>query len=152
VTSAAKRPKTPFSALVLAGRSSWTGTVLFYPVSYSNGKALTPVYKVAAFNDQLRKRYATEMGGASSISVLREKLPNLPELAELDAFDAKVLNQADKIEVTLRVVTPAPSDWLDRTFGTPVQPTTFTLDMPDIPGDRAERGELVRLQRVAPNS
>jgi hypothetical protein len=152
VTSAAKRPKTPFSALVLAGRSSWTGTVLFYPVSYSNGKALTPVYKVAAFNDQLRKRYATEMGGASSISVLREKLPNLPELAELDAFDAKVLNQADKIEVTLRVVTPAPSDWLDRTFGAPVQPTTFTLDMPDIPGDRAERGELVRLQRVAPNS
>jgi hypothetical protein len=152
VTTAAKRPKTPFSALVIAGRSSWTGTVLFYPVNYSNGKSLTPVYKVAAFNDQLRKRYATEMGGASSISVLREKLPNLPELAELDAYDAKVLNQTDKIEMTLRVVTPAPSDWLDRVLRAPVQPTTLTLDMPDIPGDRVERGELVRLQRVAPSS
>ena len=152
VTTAAKRPKTPFSALVIAGRSSWTGTVLFYPVNYSNGKSLTPVYKVAAFNDQLRKRYATEMGGASSISVLRERLPNLPELAELDAYDAKVLNQTDKIEMTLRVVTPAPSDWLDRVLRAPVQPITLTLDMPDIPGDRVERGELVRLQRVAPSS
>jgi hypothetical protein len=152
VTTAAKRPKTPFSALVIAGRSSWTGTILFYPVNYSNGKSLTPVYKVAAFNDQLRKRYATEMGGASSISVLRERLPNLPELAELDAYDAKVLNQTDKIEMTLRVVTPAPSDWLDRALRAPVQPTTLTLDMPDIPGDRVERGELVRLRRVAPSS
>lgn len=137
---------------MIAGRSSWTGTDLFYPVNYSNGKALTPAYKVAAFNDQLRKRYATDMGGASSISVLRERLPNLPELAELDAYDAKVLNQADNIAVTLRVVTPAPSDWLDRALGPPVQPTTLTLDVPDIPGDRVERGELVRLRRVAPSS
>jgi hypothetical protein len=89
------------------------------------------------------------MGGASSISVLRERLPNLPELAELDAYDAKVLNQADNIAV--RVVTPAPSDWLDRALGAPVQPTTLTLDVPDIPGDRVERGELVRLRRVAPS-
>jgi hypothetical protein len=118
-------------------------------VNYSNGKALTPVYKVAAFDDQLRKRYATEMGGASSISVLRERLPNLPEL---DAYDAKVLNQTDKIEVTLRVVAPAPSDWLDRALGAPVLPTTLTLDMPDIPGDRVERGELVRLRRLASSS
>jgi hypothetical protein len=110
------------------------------------------VYKVAALNDQLRKRYATEMGGASSISVLRERLPNLPELAELDAYDAKVLNQADNIAVTLRVVTPASSDWLGRALGAPVQPTTLTLDVPDIPGDRVERGELVRLRRVAPSS
>jgi hypothetical protein len=26
----AERPKTPFSALVIAGRSAWSGTVLFY--------------------------------------------------------------------------------------------------------------------------
>lgn len=149
VATAAKRPKTPLSALVIAGRSSWTGTVLFYPMTYSNGKALTPVHKVAAFNDELRKRYATEMGGASSISVLRERLPNLPELAELDAYDAKVLNQNDKVEVTLRVVTPVPSGWLDRAFATRVQPTTLTLDMPDIPADRTASGELVRLRTAA---
>jgi hypothetical protein len=58
---------------VIAGRSSRTGTVLLYPVSYSNGKALTPVRKVAAFNDQLRQKYTTEMGGANSISVSARK-------------------------------------------------------------------------------
>jgi hypothetical protein len=31
----AQRPKAPFSALVIAGRSAWTNTVPFYPVSYS---------------------------------------------------------------------------------------------------------------------
>ena len=144
----AKRPKTPFSALVLAGRSAWTGTVLFYPVSYSNGKALTPVRKVAAFYNELRKKYANEMGGASSISVLREKLPNLPEFAEADAYEAKVLNQNDKVEVTLRLVTPPPSGWLDRMLGVPVQPIAFTLEMPEIPEQRLER-ELVRLRSAA---
>jgi hypothetical protein len=152
VAGADKRPKTPFSALVIAGRSSWTGTILFYPVSYSNGKALTPAHKVAAFNDELRKRYATEMGGASSISVLRERLPNLPEFAELDAYDAKVLNQNDKIEVTLRVVTPAPSGWLDRVLGRVVQPARLALDMPDIPGDYVAGGDLVRLRTASPSS
>ena len=144
----AKRPKAPFSALVIAGRSAWTGTVLFYPVSYSNGKALTPVRKVAAFNDGLRKKYASEMGGASSISVLREKRPDLPEFAELDAYGAKVLNQNDQVEMTLRLIRPVPTGWLDRALGTPVEPVTLTLDMPDIPGDRVARGELVRLRPV----
>ena len=143
----AKRPKTPFSALVIAGRSAWTGTVLFYPVSYSNQKALTPVRKVAALNDELRKKYGREMGGSSSISVLQEKYPNLPELADYDAYYAKVLNQNDQVEVTLKVIRPAPSGWLDRALGTQVQPVTLTLDMPDIPGDRT-RGELVRLRNV----
>src|SRR5215467_10902119 len=142
-----KRPKTPFSALVIAGRSAWTGTVLFYPVSYSNQKALTPVRKVAALNDELRKKYASEMGGGSSISVLREKRPDLPELVDYDAYYAKVLNQNDQVEVTLKVIRPAPSGWLDRALGTQVQPVTLTLDMPDIPGDRT-RGELVRLRNV----
>ena len=144
----AKRPMTPFSALVIAGRSAWTGTVLFYPVSYSNDKALTPVRKVAAFNDELRRKYASEMGGASSISVLREKRPDLPELAELDAYTAKVLNRNDKVEVTLKLIRPVQSGWLDRVLGTPVEPVTLTLDMPDIPTDRVARGELVRLRTV----
>jgi hypothetical protein len=143
-----KRPKTPFSALVIAGRSAWMGTVLFYPVSYSNEKALTPVRKVAAFNNELRKKYANEMGGASSLSILREKLPNLPEWAEQDAYDAKVLNQNDKVEATLRPMTPKPAGWLDRIFGTEVGPVRLGLEMPDIPGDRIARGELVRLQSL----
>ena len=143
-----KRPKAPFSALVIAGRSAWTGTVLFYPVSYSNGKALTPVRTVAAFNEELRKKYASEMGGAVSLNVLREKRPDLPELAELDAYRAKVLNQNDQVEMTLRLIRPVPTGWLDRVLGTPVEPVTLTLNMPDIPGDRVARGELVRLRNV----
>jgi hypothetical protein len=141
----AKRPKTPFSALVIAGRSAWTGTVLFYPVSYSNGKALTPVRKVAAFYDELRKKYASELGGASSISVLREKRPDLPELAEADAYDAKVLAPEGKVDLTLKLVTPAPSGWLDRVLNVAVAPIMFTLEMPEIPERRLER-ELVRLR------
>jgi hypothetical protein len=144
----AKRPKAPFSALVIAGRSAWTGTVLFYPVSYSNGKALTPVRTVAAFNEELRKKYASEMGGAVSLNVLREKRPDLPELAELDAYRAKVLNQNDQVEMTLRLIRPVPTGWLERALGMPVEPVTLTLNMPDIPGDRVARGELVRLRNV----
>ena len=143
----AKRPKTPFSALVIPGRAAWTGTVLFYPVSYSNDKALTPVARTRALNEALRTKYANEMGGASSISVLREKRPDLPEFAELDAYRAKVLNQNDKVEVTLKVVSPTPSGWLDRVLGGSTRPIAFTLDMPDIPMQRVERGELVRLLR-----
>ena len=131
---------------MIAGRSAWTGTVLFYPVSYSNEKALTPVRKVAAFNDELRQKYANDMDGASSLSILRAKRPNLPEWAEQDAYEAKVFNQSDKVEVTLRLITPAPVGWLDRALGTAVEPVTLELDMPDIPGDRVARGELVRLR------
>jgi hypothetical protein len=130
---------------VIAGRSAWTGTVLFYPVSYSNGKALTPVRKVAAFYDELRKKYASELGGASSISVLREKRPDLPELAEADAYDAKVLAPEGKVDLTLKLVTPAPSGWLDRVLNVAVAPIMFTLEMPEIPERRLER-ELVRLR------
>src|SRR3954452_21357847 len=145
----AKRPKTPFSALVIAGRSAWTGTVLFYPVSYGNDKALTPLRKVAAFNDALRKKYASEMGGSSNINVLREKRPDLPEFAELDAYLAKVLSQNDQVVVTLKLIRPAASGWLERTLGTAVEPISLTLNMPDIPVDRVVRGDPVRLRTVA---
>jgi hypothetical protein len=140
------RPKAPFSALVIAGRSGWTGTVLFYPVSYSNEKVLTPGRKVAAFNDALRKKYAKEMGGSSSISVLQEKYPDLPEFVDYDSYYAKVLNQNDKVELALKLIRPPSSGWLDRVFGTPVQPITLTLDMPDISDYQLSRGELVRLR------
>jgi hypothetical protein len=147
----AKRPKTPLSALVIAGRSAWTGIVLFYPVNYSNGKALTPVRKVRDFNDQLRKKYANESivssSSTSGVTMRIERLADdIPERAELDAYRAKVLNQNDHVDVTLKVICPAPSGWLDRALAAPVRPITFTLGMPDIPDDRVARGELVRLR------
>jgi hypothetical protein len=149
--SNAPRPKTPFSARVIAGRSAWTGTVLFYPVSYSNGKALTPARKVSQFTEELWNKYAKETASSSNsgVTISKREMPaDFPERAERDAYFAKVLNQNDKVEVTLKVVSPAPVGWLDRLLGRPVQPITLVADMPDIPGDRVERGELVRL-RVA---
>jgi len=140
------RPKAPFSALVIAGRSGWTGTLLFYPVSYSNEKVLTPGRKVAAFNDALRKKYAKEMGGSSSISTLQEKYPDLPEFVDYDSYYAKVLNQNDKVQLALKLIRPPSSGWLERVLGTPVQPITLTLDMPDISDYQLSRGELVRLR------
>jgi hypothetical protein len=140
-----KRPKTPFSALVIAGRSAWTGTVLFYPESYSNEKALTPVVKVARFVEEVRARYAAELGSSSSLSVLRAQKPNLPEFAELDAYDAKVLNQRDKVDATLKLIGSAPNGWLDRVLTMSVAPISLTLEMPEIPEDRM-RGDLVRLR------
>src|SRR5262245_20818678 len=64
----APRTKTPFSALVVAGRSAWRGTVVFYPVSYSNGKALTPVSKIRIFNQAMDKKYRTEMTSAGVVT------------------------------------------------------------------------------------
>jgi hypothetical protein len=86
------------------------------------------------------------MGGSSSIAVLRAKRPDAPELAELDAYSAKVLSQNDRVELTLKLVSPEPKGWLDRVLGAPVQPVTLTLNMPDIPDGRVERGERVRLR------
>jgi len=149
VAAGSKRPKTPFSALVVAGRSAWTGTILFYPVSYSNGKALTPLIKIINFNDGLRKKYAEEMAGSSSISVLREKRPDLPEFAELDAIQARVLNENgnDKADMALQLITPAPGGWLDRAFGTPVKPIALTLEMPAVNSGTVD-ARLVRLRTV----
>ena len=69
-----------------------------------------------------------------------------PSVQRSMRISAKVLNQNEKVEVTLKLISPAPIGWLDRLLGVPVQPINFTLDMPDIPGDRVARGELVRLR------
>ena len=96
-------------------RSAWRGTIVFYPVSYSNGKALTPEGQLRDFYDEInkqRKKYESELGVSINVlNQLREKLPNLPEWAELDAYQAKVLNQKDTVQVTLKLVRPAPSGW-----------------------------------------
>src|SRR5215510_1103070 len=123
-----RRPKTPFSALVIAGRSAWTGTILFYPVNYSNENALTPVVKVQAKADELRAKNGN--------------------LDELKAYNETVLTQNGKIDVALNLLSPAPSGWLDRALSTPVPPVPLTLEMPDIP-ERRLSGELVRLRSAA---
>jgi hypothetical protein len=124
----ARRPKTPFCALVVAGRSAWTGTILFYPVSYSNENALTPLVKVQAKADELRAQNAN--------------------LEQLNAYNETVITQNANVEVTLKLVAPQPSNWLDRALTAPVPPITLTLAMPDIP-DRRLSGELVRLRSAA---
>jgi len=146
-----KRPKTPFSALVVAGRSSWTGTVLFYPVSYSDERALTPIIKIREFYKAMRAKYAKEMGDVVSLDPLREKLPNLPEWVDSDAFDARVFTSKGKADVTLKLINPALSGWLDRTFSTPVAPVTLTLEIPDF-GERTLENELIRLRTVTGGS
>jgi hypothetical protein len=148
------RTKTPFSALVVAGRSAWRGTVVFYPVSYSNGKALTPVSKIRIFNQEMDKKYRTEMTAAGVVTFrdLREKYPNLPEFAEYDAYVARVLDKNGKVEVTLRLVSPPPSGWLDRVLGVPVPPITLTLQAPDFDARNVGAGELVRVRSVNPGT
>jgi hypothetical protein len=147
------KPRTPFSALVIPGRSAWTGTVLFYPVSYSNGKALTPLVKFRDIVDEMRRKSApTEESRQETGSGVTMTVQKLPDSPELDAYRAKVLNQSDKVEATLNLVRPAASGWLDRVLGTSVKPVALTLDMPDIPGSRVARGEPVRLRTVVGGS
>jgi hypothetical protein len=150
------RQKMPFSALVIAGRTAWRGTIVFYPMSYSNGKALTTVSQLRHFYDEMnkvRKKYEAEIGAnINTLSQLREKFPNLPEWAEEDAYQAKVLNQKDKVEVTLTLVRPAPSGWLDRMLEVPVAPITLTLEAPSFWSRSLEGGELVRVRSVGPET
>jgi len=143
-----KRPKTPFSALVVAGRSSWTGTVLFYPVSYSDARALTPISKIRDFYQALRTKYPTEWAEAGSPVELRKKRPDIPEIVEADGFYARALEPNGKAEITLKLISPAPSDWLDRVLGARVPPITLTFEMPDITESVLLNGETVRLRRL----
>lgn len=43
-----KRPKAPFAPLVVAGRSAWSGTLLFYPADYKEKKLVMPKGKIEA--------------------------------------------------------------------------------------------------------
>ena len=40
---------------MIAGRSAWRGTIVFYPVSYSNGKALTPEGHLRDFYEEMHE-------------------------------------------------------------------------------------------------
>ena len=136
--NAAVGPKTPFSALVIAGRSAWTGTVLFYPVSYSNGKALTPCAKVRA---QLSRSCAKKFRQRSCAQKPQRhhhvtiRCPATSRTRrDATRTTRRCSSQNDTVEVTLKVISPAPRGWFERLLGTAVvQPITLTLDMPDIP-------------------
>jgi hypothetical protein len=113
------------------------------------------VRKLAELNDMVRKKYGKErvVSGGGPVTMSVTEIPdNIPEQAEIDAYRAKVLNQNDKVEATLTLISPKPSGWFDRVFSSPVQPIALTLDMPDIPSNRVERGELVRLRKPSGGS
>jgi hypothetical protein len=145
------RQQTAFSALVIGGRSAWRGTVVFYPVSYSNGKALTPERQLAKLYEGMQVKYAKELKlGSGFLDDLRKSYPDLPEFAEADAYRAVVLNKGDKIEMTLKLLQPAPTSWLDRLLDAPVPPITLTLQAPNF--GWANRGQVMRVRRVGPES
>jgi hypothetical protein len=99
--SSSGRPRMPFAALVVAGRSTWSGTVLFYATDYT-----------------------------------KPKLINKPN---------------GKVEVTLKLFSPAPNGWLDRMLGAPVAPVTLTLQVPDTDTNRLGT-TLTRLRTAATGS
>ena len=47
-STGAKRPKMPFAPLVIAGRSAWSGTILFYVPDYNAQKLITSKGKIEA--------------------------------------------------------------------------------------------------------
>jgi hypothetical protein len=99
--SSSGRPRTPFAALVVAGRSAWSGTILFYASDY--------------------------------------KKP-------------KLINKSnDKIEVTLRLLTPAPNGWLERMLSGAAAPATLSLNVPDTYAGRLGN-TLTRLRSTAAGS
>lgn len=109
-----ERPKTPFSALVIAGRSAWSGTILFY--SAHEGEP-----------DWSENRDFRED------TVIRAKMK-------------------DRVDVTLKVLTPPPGSWLDRVLGSPVLPITLGLEVPNASLNALSNGDLVRLRSVAAKS
>jgi hypothetical protein len=91
------------------------------------------------------------MGDVVSMDPLRKKHPELPEWADSDAFEARVFNSHGKADVTLKLISPPPSGWLDRTFSTPAAPVTLALEVPNF-GERMAQNEVVRLRTVAGGS
>ncbi|HWE19125.1 MAG TPA: hypothetical protein VG758_18390 [Hyphomicrobiaceae bacterium] len=99
--SSSGRPRTPFTALVVAGRSAWSGTILFYASDYKKPKLIS--------------------------------------------------KSNDKIEMTLRVLTPTPNDWLERALGKAAAPVTLTLNVPDTYAGRLG-STVTRLRTTAAGS
>ena len=71
--------------------------------------------------------------------------------AELDAYEADVPNQNDKVHAALATISPEPSDWPDRVLNVAVAPISLVLEVTEIPEGRM-RGDLVRLRSVLARS
>jgi len=143
-----ERPKAPFSALVIAGRSAWAGTILFYPVTYSNEKALAPAGELQQKIIALRDKHGNL---AELEKKLREKNEKMPELDELDAYREKVLVSDGTVDITVKLLSPQPNGWLDRALDAPVPPVALTLQLPGV-GENHLTRHVIRLRSAAARS
>jgi hypothetical protein len=143
-----ERPKAPFSALVIAGRSAWAGTILFYPVTYSNEKALAPAGELQQKIMALRDKHGSLVELEKK---LREKNEKMPELDELDAYREKVLVSDGTVDITVKLLSPEPNGWLDRALGAPVPPVALTLQLPGV-GENHLTSHVIRLRSAAARS
>jgi hypothetical protein len=98
VSKRVRRPKLPFAPLSVAGRSAYTGTILFYG----------------------------------------------PEPKE--ARETRLLEPQTKVEMTLRLVTPNPDNWLDRLLGKPPQAMALKADVPAYMPGAVLSGDMARLR------
>jgi hypothetical protein len=143
-----ERPKAPFSALVIAGRSAWAGTILFYPVTYSNEKALAPAGELQQKIMALRDKHGSLVELEKK---LREKNEKMPELDELDAYREKVLVSDGTVDITVKLLSPEPNGWLDRALDAPVPPVALTLQLPGV-GENHLTSHVIRLRSAAARS
>jgi len=143
-----ERPKAPFSALVIAGRSAWAGTILFYPVTYSNEKALAPAGELQQKIMALRDKHGSLVELEKK---LREKNEKMPELDELDAYREKVLVSDGTVDIRVKLLSPVPSGWLDRALDIPVPPVALTLELPGV-GENHLTRHIIRLRSAAARS
>jgi hypothetical protein len=70
-TTGTKRPKVPFAPLVIAGRTAWSGTILFYPTDYNEKKVVTSKGKVEAtlsFLTPALSDWGAQMLGAGAVA------------------------------------------------------------------------------------
>jgi hypothetical protein len=119
------------------------GTIAFYPVSYSDPRAFAPLMECRRFYQQAEQKYVNEIKEVDEkwrdLDELRKKRPDLPEFAELDAHLARVFEKGNTTELTLTLVQPPPSGWLDRLLNAPVPPITLTLEAPSSKLNQGER-------------
>jgi hypothetical protein len=99
-------------------------------VTYSNEKALAPAGELQQKMMALRDKHGSLVELEKK---LREKNEKMPELDELDAYREKVLVSDGTVDITVKLLSPVPSGWLDRALNVPV-PSVGTLGcMGDIP-------------------
>lgn len=121
VTNRTKRPKAPFSALAIAGRSAWSGTVLFYSAEFKSQRVAEPhsqvkgqLHVTAARTDGWLDRV---MGSTPSPIEVAMSVPNyLP--------GALLTGDVARLRVALHGAAPPPLPPLKGPRGDGREPTT----------------------------